>query len=67
MTKKERIRTALLIAREYGSIDGDNHKMWTIDQMVRALAGKNYEEWVAETCEGESGPQTYRWDEGIAP
>jgi len=41
--------------------------MWTIDQMVRALTGKKYREWVAETKRGEDGPDTYDWDEGIAP
>lgn len=38
MTPEERrIKEALKIANNYGGIDGDHHKMWTIDQMVRAL------------------------------
>ena len=28
---------ALAIADAYGSVDGGHHKMWVIDQMVRAL------------------------------
>ena len=33
MSKKK----ALEIAGDYGTIDGGHHKMWVIDQMVRAL------------------------------
>jgi hypothetical protein len=33
-----RIAKALELA-DYGTVDGDHHKMWVIDQMVRALLG----------------------------
>jgi len=36
---KERINKALEFALRYGGIDGDHHKAWVIDQMVRALTG----------------------------
>lgn len=39
MTSKERIKRALEYADSYGGIDGDHHKMWVIDQIVRALTG----------------------------
>lgn len=39
MTAEEKIKKALEIAVSYGNIDGAHHKMWTIDQMVRALTG----------------------------
>ena len=58
---------ALETAYKYGSIDGDHHKMWVIDQMVRQLSGSFYEDWVAKAKAGENGPDTYSWDEGIAP
>lgn len=35
----DRIKAALDIAINYGGIDGDHHKAWVIDQMVRALTG----------------------------
>lgn len=35
----ERIEVALRIASEWGGVDGDHHKAWTIDQIVRALTG----------------------------
>lgn len=28
---------------------------------------KEYEKLVAEACAGDDGPDTYTWDEGIAP
>lgn len=38
-TPEERIAKALAIAVAYGGVDGDHHKAWAIDQMVRALTG----------------------------
>ena len=91
MKKKERINQALDIAMNYGGYDGGHHKMWTIDQMVRALCGvpmvtkkakdykgqeytyetlgtnEAYDKWVKNRKSGEDGPDTYGWDEGIAP
>lgn len=85
-----RIDTALDIVRD-GIPDGDHHKMWMLDQMVRALTGcptvtrtatdyqgKPYEypaqgespeylAFVAAYCDGNDGPETFAWDEGIAP
>lgn len=58
---------ALSMALRFGGIDGAHHKDWVIDQMVRALTGKNYQEFVEYACDGEDGPETYSWEEGIAP
>lgn len=66
MSEREKIEEALEFA-EYGAIDGDHHKMWVIDQIVRALTGADYEKWVKAFCDGEAGPETYEWDTGIAP
>lgn len=63
---RARIDGALAFASEWLS-DGDHHKMWLIDQMVRELTGEDYSAWVARYEEGEDGPHTYSWDEGIAP
>jgi hypothetical protein len=67
MMDAERIEKAIELAVEYGGIDGDHHKAWVIDQMVRVLTGDQYEQVVAEAREGEDGPQTYGWNVGIAP
>lgn len=37
---------ALDLAFNYGQIDGGHHKLWTIDQMVRALTGEKYEDFI---------------------
>jgi len=89
--RNERIGRALAIAVRYGGFDGDHHKAWALDQIVRALLGcpletkegadsrgtkYNYEtqvanaeyvELVRQACDGEDGPDTYSWDEGVPP
>ena len=67
MDDKDRMNEAVDIALRYGQIDGAHHKMWVIDQMVRLLTGDNYDHVIAEANDGEDGPDTYEWDEGIAP
>ena len=64
---RQRIHAAVALAVKYGGIDGDHHRAWTIDQMVRALTANQYADVVAEAKAGEDGPETYEWDEGIAP
>lgn len=63
----ERERRAIELAVRCGGIDGAHHKAWVIDQMVRILAGDEYENVVRDAKAGEDGPDTYEWDEGIAP
>lgn len=58
---------AIDIALEYGQTDGAHHKMWVIDQMLRALTGDDYDRIITDYCTGSDGPDTYWWDEGIAP
>ena len=64
----KRIKSALSLAWQYGQIDGDWHKTWVIDQMVRALCGsqEEYVKWV-EAYEAPDGQDYYEWDTGIAP
>jgi hypothetical protein len=64
---ESRIAKAIDIAFQYGSIDGGHHKTWIIDQMVRHLSGDKYAELIREYKNGGEGPDTYTWDEGIAP
>jgi len=65
--QQTKIDGALEIAVKYGGIDGDHHKAWVIDQMVRALTGERYAAFVATAKQGEDGPETYSWNVGIAP
>ncbi len=50
-----------------GGHDGEHHKAWVIDQMVRVLAGDHYDALVAAARAGDDGPETYDWDTGVAP
>jgi len=63
----ERVQLALQMVAADGQVDGDHHKAWVIDQVVRTLTGDGYNEWVRVYCDGEDGPATYSWDVGIAP
>lgn len=67
MNAEQRIATAIDLAVNYGQIDEAHHKAWVIDQMVRVLAGDDYDRIVAEAKAGEDGPDTYDWDLGIPP
>lgn len=63
----ERIEKALDLAWCYGQIDGEHHKTWVIDQMVRALLlDDEYNKWV-ERYETPYGDDYWKWDCGIAP
>lgn len=64
---EEKIKKALEIAIKYGGFEESHHKAWVIDQMVRALAGEQYNDVVAKACDGEDGNNTYTWDCGMAP
>jgi hypothetical protein len=63
-----RIEKALYLADHYGGIDGAHHKMWVIDQMVRALTGPSYPLWREHHCRPDGPDENeYAWDDGIAP
>ncbi|HWB37972.1 MAG TPA: hypothetical protein VHA75_18300 [Rugosimonospora sp.] len=66
-TDAERVTLAIRTALDFGSFDGDHHKQYALDQVVRILAGDRYEQVIAEWEAGEDGPETYSWDTGIAP
>lgn len=75
---ENRISDALALA---SSVDGAHYKQWCIDQMVRALTGDSYDDWVLawEHCDNilcsyhndvdntVECDEGYSWDEGIAP
>lgn len=64
---ESKLKEILDLISDYGGIDGSHHKQWLLDRIVRELTGDDYEKWVAEWEDGEDGPQTYKWDTGIAP
>jgi hypothetical protein len=66
-TDAERVRVAVNLLLGDGQTEGDHHKAWVIDQVLRVLTGDNYQQVIKDYCMGEDGPDTYSWDEGIAP
>ena len=64
---RRRIADALGVIRKYGGFDGAHHKQWVLDQVVRRLTRDGYAQWVTEQKDGEDGPGTYTWEEGIPP
>ncbi len=58
---------ALGVIHRFRGIDGAHHKQWVLDQVVHALTGPRYDEWVQKYQDGEDGPETYRWGIGRAP
>ena len=60
-------RNIMRLIEQFGGIDGEHHKQWVIDQIVQVLTGEDYPEWVADMKDGEDGPDTFTWEEGIAP
>lgn len=67
MTTQDRVDAAVRIGLACGGIDGEHHKQWVIDQMLRVLLGDAYGQAIRDSCAGEDGPDTYYWDEGIPP
>ena len=53
LSKTDPVAKALEIASDCGGIDGAHHKMWVIDQMVRALTGCPVVSDTARDCNGE--------------
>ena len=52
------------LATRYGQIDGEHHKQWLIDQMLRASLENMYDDWVKKMNSDEDYEP---WDVGIAP
>lgn len=54
-----RIKNAVEVAQNWGFIDGDHHKTWVVDQMMRKLLGPiAYDRFRLENPD---------WEEGIPP
>lgn len=66
-TPEDRIKTAIEVLEHYGGTDESHHQTWVIDQVARALLGADYPAWVIDMKDGEDGPDTYDWNEGIPP
>lgn len=66
----KRIADAISIAVKHGPTDGAHHKMWVIDQMLRALTGcpERPDGSYGESAEYHAALASHGvWDEGMAP
>jgi|TARA_Y100000310_G_scaffold76008_1_gene72428 hypothetical protein len=60
-----RIDKAIGVAMRYGMIEGDHHKQWVIDRMVRHLLGSNgYALFLTKMC-GDTDQEP--WNTGTPP
>ena len=64
---EEERKSILDLIFEYGQTDGEHHKMWLIDQIVRILTKDKYNEWIRSYVYDEETGDIYNWDKGIAP
>ena len=72
MKFEKRNEESLDIIFQFGGNDGVHHKQWVLNRAVEELLDRasddtEYKEWIAEYRSGEDGPETYSWDEGVAP
>lgn len=58
---------ALMIAAKYGTVEGEYHKSWVLDQIIRSLTGKQYEKFIEKARELSKDPDNAVWDEGTVP
>ena len=58
MNEQERIAKALDYAMRWGQVEGDHHRLWVIDQMVRALCNCQIQQYNI-TYQGKS----YQYEE----
>lgn len=67
LTDEQRIVKAVSMVLDSVHYDGEHHKQWTLDQVLRILTGEEYENVIAKFETGEDGTQAYEWDTGVAP
>lgn len=67
MSPQDRLDQILDLLYRYKSVDGAHHKDWLLNQIARAALEDEYQAWIQKYKEGEDGPDTYEWDEGIPP
>ncbi len=65
--EKEKNNNVLGLIFEYGQTDGEHHKAWVIDQIVRIITENNYDKWVQHYEYDEETDEDYFWYVGIAP
>lgn len=62
LTREKQIGDLII---EYATIDGEWHKQWVIDQILRVISGVNYQSWIDSYFTDVDG--VVFWDAGIEP
>ena len=75
-----RIEDAIKLLLNYAQTDGGHHKTWCLDQVLKALTGPRYEEFIhayeygfddedlSDSSIGyEPDDKVWEWDTGVAP
>lgn len=60
---KARMKEAVETVTNVMSIDGEQHKVWALDNIVQVLAGEDYDSLV-ENFQADTGK---KWNRGIEP
>ena len=61
--KDDTTKEIMALIESYGGTEGDHHRAWVLDQIVRVIKGRDYDDW----RDAYEGPGEYVWDQGIAP
>jgi len=70
--EKSKINEIEKLITTYGQVDGDHHKLWVIDQIMRIIKQDKYYEFVEKYEHSDDEgylheEKIYLWDTGIAP
>ena len=60
----EHMRVAIQRIERSGMVEGEQHKQWVIDQVLRLLLAEGYQDWITQY---NAYPNYEDWDVGIAP
>lgn len=68
-TEKAMKAAAVGVAAKWAMVDGERHKQWVIDQMLRRLLGdEGYRHWVDQWHNAQEDDEVFvEWDTGVAP
>ena len=67
-TTQDKIAEALSVLWCMGQYEGESqHQTWLLDQVVRYLAGDQYDDWVRRRNTGQDGEEMHPWSTGTPP
>jgi len=64
---EERIKKAIDIICQHGAFGGEDHKAWTLDQVLRTLMTENQYDQFTTAYNGDATEAWEKWPEGKEP